>query len=140
MNSASPRRRSHSAPMASPADTAQLGSTTSPVTVQDALDRLERMRRQYERINALVSGAQLLDEVLALLVPVLSLPEPTFNLRQAADALGRSQAHLGRLVREGRIPNHGAKGRPLVRLSECRSLIAPRGRRQTEAAPAPGAA
>jgi hypothetical protein len=37
------------------------------------------------------------------------------DLRQAAAECGFSAEHLGRLIREGKIPNAGAKNRPRVR-------------------------
>lgn len=40
------------------------------------------------------------------------------NLRQAAEESGYSTEHLGRLLREGKIPNCGRKARPLVRRSD----------------------
>lgn len=37
------------------------------------------------------------------------------SLSEAADASGYSADHLGRLVRQGRIPNVGRRNKPLVR-------------------------
>lgn len=40
------------------------------------------------------------------------------SLRQAAEESGYSTEHLGRMIREGKIPNCGRKARPLVRRSD----------------------
>lgn len=47
-----------------------------------------------------------------------SAAEPLLTLQQAAAVSGYSIDHLGRLVREGVVPNHGRKGSPRVRASE----------------------
>ncbi len=106
-----------------------VGATAAGVpSIHELLRRLEAMREQHQKVEALVNGAQLLNEVILLLAPLLAFPEPLYNLRQAAEVLGYSQSYLGRLVREGKIPNHGSKGRPRVRLSECRMVRGPQRR------------
>ena len=40
------------------------------------------------------------------------------NLRQAADLTGFSRDHLGRQVRQGKIPNAGKAGAPKIRRSD----------------------
>jgi len=40
------------------------------------------------------------------------------TLQEAAQISGYSASHLGRLVREGVIPNHGRKGAPRLRRAE----------------------
>jgi hypothetical protein len=40
------------------------------------------------------------------------------SLQQAADESGYTPDHLGRLLREGKIPNAGRKARPLIRRSD----------------------
>ena len=45
-----------------------------------------------------------------------STGDECFNLTQAAELCGYSADHLGRLVREGRITNHGKPNAPRVRL------------------------
>jgi hypothetical protein len=46
------------------------------------------------------------------------------SLRDAAALSGYSVDHLGRLIREGRIPNCGRKGKPLVRSRDLPRRIA----------------
>lgn len=47
-----------------------------------------------------------------------SAMEETLSLREAARASGYSEDHLGRLVREGKIPNRGRPHRPLIRRAD----------------------
>lgn len=47
-----------------------------------------------------------------------NLEEELLTLTEAAKATGYSRGHLGRLVRQGKIPNHGRKHAPRVRLSD----------------------
>jgi len=44
-----------------------------------------------------------------------TLADQLLALRDAAATSGYSEDHLGRLVREGKIKNHGRRGRPLIR-------------------------
>ena len=46
------------------------------------------------------------------------LSSETLTLGEAADATGYSADHIGRMVREGTIPNVGRKGAPRVRRSD----------------------
>ena len=84
-----------------------------------SLMEIRNRRDEYERLNALVNGARVLDEVLARLEPLTSLPEPTYSLAQAASLCGYTADHLGRLVRAGKIPNRGRPQAPRVCISEC---------------------
>lgn len=68
------------------------------------------------RRRAQVDGAALLREVLADFAAVTRADaEEVLNLREAARESGFSADHLGRLVREGRIPNAGRPHAPRVR-------------------------
>jgi hypothetical protein len=40
------------------------------------------------------------------------------NLQQAAGESGYTPDHLGRLIREGKVPNAGRRARPLIRRSD----------------------
>src|SRR5690606_4895002 len=40
------------------------------------------------------------------------------SLQQAADESGYTPDHLGRLIREGKVPNAGRKARPMIRRSD----------------------
>jgi hypothetical protein len=85
------------------------------------LCHLEDLRAQHDRVDAKVTGAKLLDDVLDVVRPALAYPEPSYNLTEAAALTGYTADHLGRLVRRGSIPNRGLPGRPRVRLSDCPS-------------------
>ena len=56
------------------------------------------------------------------------------TLPQAAERSGISEEHLGRLVRDGKVPNAGRKGRPRIRVADL-----PRRTRRAVAAPGRGA-
>lgn len=109
-----------------PARTAGGGPASAPSILRphsrgpaDPIEQLREMRVMHERLGAFVVGSRLLDEVLLIVAPLASAPEPTYSLSDASTHTGFSAAHLGRLIRAGRIPNHGRKGSPRVRLSEC---------------------
>src|ERR1035437_5574187 len=80
---------------------------------------LAAQRDDFQRLGALVKGDALLTEVLELLTPLLGVPEPTYALVDAAKATGFTADYIGRLVRSGALRNHGRRGAPRVRLSEC---------------------
>ena len=63
-------------------------------------------RDQLERLGALVNGASLYDEVLADFEAFTEYIR-LLALNDAATLSGYSADHLGRLVREGTIPNAG---------------------------------
>lgn len=97
------------------------GASTSTTPQQSVLDELHRLRETFGQHNALVNGESLMDSVIQKVGLAFSQPEPTYALTEASLHTGYSSDHLGRLVRQGVIPNHGRVGRPRVKLSECPS-------------------
>lgn len=83
------------------------------------LAKIIAKRDQLRDLAALVDGAKLLDLVLTYVEAYATAEaEELLNLRQAAAVSGYSEDHLGRLVREGNIPNHGKLGAPLLRRAD----------------------
>lgn len=75
----------------------------------------EVMRRRAASVN----GAALLDEVLADFEAVSQREaDESLNLQQASQESGYSADHLGRLVREGKIPNAGRPNAPRIRRAD----------------------
>ncbi len=71
------------------------------------------------RRGVLVTGAGLCRELLADFQAVMAgQVDPLLSLPEAAGRSGYSVEHLGRLVREGRIPNAGRKGSPRIRAGD----------------------
>lgn len=95
------------------------GMTSKPDAIRELLRKLREQRTAYEVAGAMVNGARLLDSFIDSLAPLAALPEPTHNLVDASKLCGYSADYLGRLVREGKISNHGRPNAPRVRLSEC---------------------
>lgn len=87
-------------------------------SIHELVDRWEAKRAEWARLHAQVDGAALAGEVLRDLAE-LEEAEPVLSLAEAARRTGYSPDHLSRLVREGALPNHGRKGAPRVKLSEC---------------------
>lgn len=48
-----------------------------------------------------------------------STEDHLLTLQQASELSGYSIEHLGRMIREGKIPNAGRKGAPRIRLRDC---------------------
>lgn len=81
--------------------------------------RLIARREDLRRMGALVDPVRLLDAIIAELDEVSRCgTEPLLNLTQAARECGYSPDALGRMVRDGRIPNHGRRGAPKVLRSD----------------------
>lgn len=75
--------------------------------------------RAMRNRGVLVNGAALLQEVLRDFVAATSdYQAETLNLSNAARESGYSPDYLGRLVREGRIPNAGRPNAPKIRRSD----------------------
>lgn len=89
------------------------------MTLAQIVERWEVRRDDYKRVGASINGALVCQEFLTdlSLVEAAEL-EPAFKVRAAASRTGYSEDHLGRLVRQGKIPNVGRPGAPLVRLSD----------------------
>lgn len=71
------------------------------------------------RRGVLVNGADLCAEVLADFQAVMATQaDAVLSLPEVAARSGYSVEHLGRLVREGRVPNAGRKGSPRLRVRD----------------------
>lgn len=76
-------------------------------------------RDELRRLHALVDGAELCDALLGDLDALLSASaSELLSLRQAAAESGYSPDHLGRLIREGKIPNAGRHHAPRIRRAD----------------------
>jgi hypothetical protein len=81
--------------------------------IRDLLDRWAHQRDELARLGALVDGAKLVAEHLAQLAEVgAAEAETSLTLKEAAIRSGYAPEYLARLIRQGRIPQAGAKGRP----------------------------
>jgi hypothetical protein len=73
-------------------------------------------REEFARFRAAVDGAQLCDELLADLdAAVHQVAEEALTLSEAAALSGYTADHLGRLLRQGKIPNVGRRHAPRIR-------------------------
>jgi hypothetical protein len=85
----------------------------------------DSMRRR----GVLVTGAALCDEFLHDVASLLEAEAETLlTLKEASDRSGYGEEHLGRLIREGKLPNGGRKGAPRLRVRDLPRR--PRGNRQ----------
>lgn len=72
-----------------------------------------------QRRGVMVNGAGLLAEVLADFKTVQATQtEAVLSLPEAASRSGYSVEHLGRLIRESRLPNAGRRGAPRIRVTD----------------------
>jgi|SRR5579862_881933 len=77
-------------------------------------DRAELLRR-HGAIEAAATTETLADE-LEVAIPVEN--DELLTLAQAAETSGYSEDHLGREIREGRLPNAGRSGAPRIRRAD----------------------
>lgn len=91
--------------------------SSAPASVREQITaRWIARRDEWARLGASLNGSALAEDVLADLRALAEAEEgELLNLTQAAGASGYSADHLGREIREGRIPNAGRLNRPLVR-------------------------
>jgi hypothetical protein len=78
----------------------------------------QRWREQASQLRSLGADAQarLLETVAdQLAAAFLRAGDEPLGLQRAAQESGYSVDHLGRMLREGRIPNSGRKDKPLIR-------------------------
>lgn len=74
---------------------------------------------RLRRIGALVDPGLLLGEILTEVEALLAAEEAeTLSLTRAARESGYSAGHLGRLVRDGTIPNAGRPHAPRIRRAD----------------------
>ena len=76
-------------------------------------------RDRLGRIGALVDPGLLIADILAEVEALLTAEEDeTLSLTRAARESGYSAGHLGRLVRDGTIPNAGRRHAPRIRRAD----------------------
>jgi len=86
------------------------------MTREELVRRWTDRREDLERLLATVSANRIIDEFLADVSAVFATEEDTLlTLREAARESGYSPDHLGRLVRDGAIPNAGRPRSPRIR-------------------------
>ncbi len=85
-----------------------------------AFEWLEQMRVMFRHLGVTaVDPDRFLTEMAAKMRDGLAADDrEMLTLSEAARRTGLSEDHLGRLVREGKVPNSGQKGRPRVRASD----------------------
>ena len=89
------------------------------MTEEDVIARWQSRRDEWHRFRTLVDGTALCDEVLQDLQAVVAADgNAELTLSEAAGLSGYSHEHLGRLVREGKIPNAGKPGAPRIRRAD----------------------
>ena len=87
---------------------------TDPLTA--LIERWRARRDELSRLGALVDGRKLCDQVLTDLTALSSIDDVPLTLTEAARCSGYSREHLGRLVRDCKIPNAGRPNAPRIRL------------------------
>jgi hypothetical protein len=89
------------------------------MTSEELFQRWKSVRDICERVDALVNGSRIIDEMLhdVALVEHHS-NERLLTLREASVLSGYSVDHLARLVRQSVIPNAGKTRSPRVRLAD----------------------
>jgi hypothetical protein len=86
------------------------------MTRSELLDRWVERRDQLKRYGALVDGARLVDDLITDLEQLLREEDADLlSLSEAAATSGYSADHLSRLIRTGKLENHGRSPRPRVR-------------------------
>ena len=86
----------------------------------DAFVRKWSARRdEFQGLGVLANAARICDEVLADFVAVVKTADhAVLTLAEAAARSGYSTGHLGRLVRQGKIPNAGGLRSPRIRVGD----------------------
>lgn len=86
--------------------------------ISELSDEWRALAEQQRRLGA-EPQARTLEYCADALGSVLRANEDELlSLQQAADESGYSVDHLGRLIRERKVPNAGRKARPLIRRSD----------------------
>jgi len=81
--------------------------------------KILHQRRCAEQASLLEGCAAELESAMA------AAGNEALTLSQASEASGYSADHLGRMLREGRLPNAGQKGQPRIRRADLPRRIAP---------------
>jgi hypothetical protein len=90
-------------------------SMQHPSTLADLPVLWRTLAAQQRRLGA-DSQARTLEYCAdELTATIIRADDELLSLRRAAQESGYSVDHLGRLLREGRIPNSGRKAKPLIR-------------------------
>ena len=86
----------------------------------DAFARKWTSRRdEFRTLGVQVDGARICDDVLSDFADVVrNESDVVLSLKQAAAHSGYSKGHLGRLVRQGIIPNAGKPQAPRIRTAD----------------------
>jgi hypothetical protein len=80
-----------------------------------------------EALGALVNGALIVRQIVSSLRHIReTVLAETMSLTEAAERTGYSANHLGRLVRQGKLPNAGRKNAPRVRLRDLTLEVKPK--------------
>jgi hypothetical protein len=89
------------------------GDLNQPARLNAIAARWAWRLEEWRRLHATVDGAAIASEVLADLEQVAAeSARESLTLSDAARVSGYSPDHLARLVREGKLANHGRKGAP----------------------------
>ncbi|MQA91099.1 MAG: hypothetical protein GEU90_12825 [Gemmatimonas sp.] len=86
--------------------------------ISELSDEWRALAEQQRRLGAEPQARTLEYCADALRSVLVANDDELLNLQQAADESGYTPDHLGRLIREGRLPNAGRKARPLIRRSD----------------------
>jgi len=89
------------------------------MTRDEILDRWRARQAEWTALDVSLSGERVAAEVLRDMEALLDGEgsEP-IGLREAARRTGYTADHIGKLVRDGKIPNAGRPKAPLVRLRD----------------------
>jgi hypothetical protein len=109
----------------------------------DLLTRWQSRRAEWARLGVAVDGEKIASEVLKDLTGLAAAADEEFlTLTEAAMASGYNAESLSRLIRQGRLANHGTPRRPRVRRADLphkpRSALAQSSRRVASSRPAGG--
>lgn len=97
-----------------------LGSLfNSPETISEVLERWTVRQAEWARLRVQLDGAALAGDIVADLHRIAQgEQDAALTLTAAAEISGYSTEHLGRLLRQGVIPNAGRKHSPRIRRSD----------------------
>jgi hypothetical protein len=82
------------------------------------LDTWRSLAATLEKYGAVRTSVAVLQCAEDLEVAIIQDNDRLISLGEASDLSGYSTDHLGRLVRDGKLPNAGRKGKPLLRVGD----------------------
>lgn len=99
------------------------------MTAAELRDRWQRRLDEWRRLGVSVDGAKLAAEILADLDRLASdSADQLLSLSEAAALSGYHAESLARLIRQGKLTNHGTRRRPRLRCADlphkARSVLA----------------